>query len=153
MLTLSTTTATPSTSKTWSSSLARSKASAYWKPEQPPPRTATRSAWPSVSSCPPSSSPIFSVALPVRVIASFGVSVTSLSVAAGLREWGPLSPSASPAVVCDTTAYLPDDLVAERGIERISLYVSVHDHQERESEISDFAAFYERLRASERGAT
>ena len=47
MLTLSTMTATPSTSKTWSSSLVLSKASAYWKPEQPPPRTATRRAWPS----------------------------------------------------------------------------------------------------------
>jgi DegV family protein with EDD domain len=64
-----------------------------------------------------------------------------------------LSPSPPTAVVCDTTAYLPDDLVAERGIERISLYVSVGDHQERESEISDYAAFYERLRASEGGAT
>ncbi len=64
-----------------------------------------------------------------------------------------MSSSAPTAVVCDTTAYLPDDLVAERGIERISLYVSVDDHQERESEISDFAGFYERLRASEGGAT
>jgi fatty acid kinase fatty acid binding subunit len=64
-----------------------------------------------------------------------------------------LSSSAPTAVVCDTTAYLPDDLVAERGIERISLYVSVDGHQERESEISDFAGFYERLRASEGGAT
>ena len=64
-----------------------------------------------------------------------------------------MSSSTPTAVVCDTTAYLPDDLVAERGIERISLYVSVDDHQERESEISDFAAFYERLRASEEGAT
>jgi DegV family protein with EDD domain len=64
-----------------------------------------------------------------------------------------LSPSPPTAIVCDTTAYLPDDLVDERGIERISLYVSVDDHQERESEISDFAAFYERLRASEGGAT
>jgi DegV family protein with EDD domain len=64
-----------------------------------------------------------------------------------------LSPSAPTAVVCDTTAYLPDDLVAERGIERISLYVAVDDRQERESDISDYAAFYERLRASEGGAT
>ncbi len=64
-----------------------------------------------------------------------------------------MSPSAPTAVVCDTTAYLPDDLVAERGIERISLYVSVDDHQERESDISDYASFYERLRASEEGAT
>ena len=81
MLTLSTTTATPSTSKTLSSSLALSKASAYWKPEQPPPRTATRSACSAPSGCEPSSSPIFSTALSVRVIAAWGVSVTSQSVA------------------------------------------------------------------------
>ncbi len=56
-------------------------------------------------------------------------------------------------MVCDSTAYLPSELVAERGIERISLYVSVDDHQERELEISDYAGFYERLRASEGGAT
>ena len=59
----------------------------------------------------------------------------------------------STAVVCDTTAYLPDDLVAQRGIERISLYVSVDGHQESEIAIHDFAGFYERLRASEGGAT
>ena len=64
-----------------------------------------------------------------------------------------MSPSAQTAVVCDTTAYLPDALVAERGIERISLYVSIGDRQESENEISDFADFYERLRASEGGAT
>jgi DegV family protein with EDD domain len=64
-----------------------------------------------------------------------------------------LSPSAQTAVVCDTTAYLPDALVAERGIERISLYVSIGDRQEAEIEITDFADFYERLRASEGGAT
>jgi fatty acid kinase fatty acid binding subunit len=63
-----------------------------------------------------------------------------------------LSPSAQTAVVCDTTAYLPDALVEDRGIERISLYVSIDDLQEAESEITDFAAFYERLRASEGGA-
>ena len=56
-------------------------------------------------------------------------------------------------MVCDSTAYLPSELAAERGIERISLYVSVDDHQERELEISDYAGFYERLRASEGGAT
>jgi DegV family protein with EDD domain len=57
------------------------------------------------------------------------------------------------AVVCDSTAYLPSALVAERGIETISLYVSVDGEQERESEIGDYAAFYERLRASSGGAT
>jgi DegV family protein with EDD domain len=55
--------------------------------------------------------------------------------------------------VCDTTCYLPTALLAERGIQEISLYVSVDGEQERESEISDFDAFYERLRASESGAT
>jgi fatty acid kinase fatty acid binding subunit len=64
-----------------------------------------------------------------------------------------LNTSAQTAVVCDSTAYLPSDLVAERGIETISLYVSVDGHQEREADISDYAAFYERLRASESGAT
>ncbi len=57
------------------------------------------------------------------------------------------------AVVCDTTAYLPTELLAERGIEMISLYVSIDGHQEPESEISDYADFYQRLRASEGGAT
>jgi DegV family protein with EDD domain len=64
-----------------------------------------------------------------------------------------LSPSPQTAVVCDTTCYLPDDLAAERHIERISLYVSIGGDQERESDISDFAAFYERLRGSEGAAT
>jgi DegV family protein with EDD domain len=57
------------------------------------------------------------------------------------------------AVVCDTTAYLPPELIAERGIETISLYVSVDGDQQRESEIDDYADFYERLRASSAGAT
>jgi DegV family protein with EDD domain len=64
-----------------------------------------------------------------------------------------LNSSAETAVVCDTTAYLPSALVAERGIQTISLYVSVDGVQEAESEITDYAAFYERLRASESGAT
>jgi DegV family protein with EDD domain len=64
-----------------------------------------------------------------------------------------LNSSAETAVVCDTTAYLPSALVAERGIQTISLYVSVDGDQEAEAEISDYAAFYERLRASEGGAT
>ncbi len=64
-----------------------------------------------------------------------------------------MSFSAQTAVVCDTTAYLPDALVQKRGIERISLYASIDGHQEAESEITDFAGFYERLRASKGGAT
>ncbi|HYQ79778.1 MAG TPA: DegV family protein [Solirubrobacterales bacterium] len=64
-----------------------------------------------------------------------------------------MSSPAETAVVCDTTCYLPTDLLAERGIQEISLYVSVDGEQERESEISDFDAFYERLRSSDSGAT
>lgn len=64
-----------------------------------------------------------------------------------------MNASAQTVVVCDTTAYLPPALVAERGIETISLYVSVDGVQQRESEIEDYAAFYEQLRASEAGAT
>lgn len=64
-----------------------------------------------------------------------------------------MSSLAETAVVCDTTAYLPSELVASRGIKTVSLYVSVDGAQEPESEISDYAAFYERLRASESGAT
>ena len=64
-----------------------------------------------------------------------------------------MSSPAETAVVCDTTCYLPTDLLAERGIKEISLYVSVDGQQERESEVADFDEFYERLRASESGAT
>jgi DegV family protein with EDD domain len=64
-----------------------------------------------------------------------------------------LTGSEKTAVVCDTTGYLPTELVAERGIETISLYVSVDGEQEREADITDYGAFYERLRASQSGAT
>ncbi len=64
-----------------------------------------------------------------------------------------MTASSQTAVVCDTTAYLPLDLIAEREIQTVSLYVSVDGHQERELDISDYAGFYERLRASEEGAT
>jgi fatty acid kinase fatty acid binding subunit len=64
-----------------------------------------------------------------------------------------LTASAETAVVCDSTAYLPQDLIEARGIEVISLYVAVDGRQERELDIEDYAGFYERLRASESGAT
>jgi DegV family protein with EDD domain len=64
-----------------------------------------------------------------------------------------VSSPAETAVVCDTTAYLPTDLLASRGIKTVSLYVAVDGEQEKESEIADYDEFYERLRASESGAT
>ncbi len=41
----------------------------------------------------------------------------------------------------------------QRGIELISLYVSIDGEQQPETEISDYGAFFERLRASKSGAT
>ncbi len=62
---------------------------------------------------------------------------------------------AKTAVVTDSTAYLPDDVVAEHGIERVSLYVTLDGDQQRESEISasSYDDFFERLDRSEEGAT
>jgi DegV family protein with EDD domain len=51
------------------------------------------------------------------------------------------------AIVTDTTHYLPHDFVAANDIHEVSLYVNWPDAQERESEMPDFDAFYERLRA------
>jgi fatty acid-binding protein DegV len=50
----------------------------------------------------------------------------------------PLSvPDASTtAVVTDSTSYLPDEIVEELGIQRVSLYVTLDGEQTRESEIS-----------------
>jgi DegV family protein with EDD domain len=64
-----------------------------------------------------------------------------------------LSPTQPTAVVCDTTAYLPTDLLAAKGIETTSLYVSIDGEQQPESDVGDYGAFFERLRASEDGAT
>lgn len=64
-----------------------------------------------------------------------------------------MSPEPKTAVVCDTTAYLPDDLVAALGIQRVSLYVTLDGETQPESELSDYDTFYERLAASEDGAS
>jgi DegV family protein with EDD domain len=58
---------------------------------------------------------------------------------------------ASPvAVVSDTTAYLPADLVAANDISLVSLYVNWEDGSEREADMPDFDEFYERLTTAER---
>lgn len=66
-----------------------------------------------------------------------------------------MNSSAATAVVTDSTVYLPDDLVAEHGIHRVSLYVTLDGEQRRESEISsaEYDDFYERLSRSAVGAT
>jgi DegV family protein with EDD domain len=59
------------------------------------------------------------------------------------------------AVVTDTTAYLPDEMCVQHGVQRISLYVSLDGEQRPEIEIatSEYADFYDRLRRSDEGAT
>lgn len=59
------------------------------------------------------------------------------------------------AVVTDTTAYLPEELIAEHDIKRVSLYVSLDGVQRPEIEITgdQYDDFFERLRASDEGAT
>jgi len=64
-----------------------------------------------------------------------------------------VSPEGKTAVVCDTTAYLPDELIEAHGIARISLYVALGGEQRREVDIGEYAAFFDRLRASDDGAT
>ncbi len=66
-----------------------------------------------------------------------------------------MSPDPTTAVVTDTTAYLPDDLIARHDIHRVSLYVSLEGEQRAELDIpeSEYASFYERLRRSDEGAT
>ena len=50
------------------------------------------------------------------------------------------------AIVSDTCHYLPRELVAEHGIQVVSLYVHRDDLAERESEISDYGDYYGQLR-------
>jgi DegV family protein with EDD domain len=50
------------------------------------------------------------------------------------------------AVVTDSTAYLPRELVAQRGIREVSLYVRDGAGQRRELDIDDYGRFYDDLR-------
>ncbi len=49
------------------------------------------------------------------------------------------------AIVSDTCHYLPRELIAEHDIHEVSLYVHWKDHAVRESEISDYDAYYRQL--------
>jgi fatty acid kinase fatty acid binding subunit len=53
------------------------------------------------------------------------------------------------AVVTDTTQYLPADIVAQNDLHLVSLYVRFGDDLERESDMDDFQAFYDRMRSAE----
>ena len=56
----------------------------------------------------------------------------------------------SVAIVADTTAYLPPDLVERHGIHLVSLYVNWEDGSVRESDMPNFDEFYARLRTADR---
>jgi DegV family protein with EDD domain len=53
-------------------------------------------------------------------------------------------------VVTDTTASLPPELVREHDLGMVSLYVNWGDSSERESDVLDLDAFYQRLRGTQR---
>lgn len=53
----------------------------------------------------------------------------------------------SVAVVTDSTHYLPADVLARHDLHVVSLYVKRSGELERESEIADLDAFYDRLRS------
>jgi DegV family protein with EDD domain len=61
--------------------------------------------------------------------------------------------SAETAVVCDSSQYLPAQVIAAKGIGVVSLYVSIDGEQQRETEVTDYDDFYSRLRQSSGGAT
>lgn len=54
------------------------------------------------------------------------------------------------AVVTDTTGYMPSELVRERGISLVSLYLNWDDRSEREAEMANFDDFYDRLRTAQK---
>jgi DegV family protein with EDD domain len=52
------------------------------------------------------------------------------------------------AVVTDTTHYLPAEVVRRHGLHEVSLYVNWDGRTDRESDLGDYEAFYDHLRAS-----
>ena len=64
-----------------------------------------------------------------------------------------MTASAETAVVCDSSQYLPPEVIAAKGIGVVSLYVSVDGQQEAELQVTDYDDFYSRLRQSSSGAT
>jgi DegV family protein with EDD domain len=70
-----------------------------------------------------------------------------------LAESAPVTVRADTAVVCDSSQYLPAEVIAAKGIGVVSLYVSIDGVQQAEMEITDYDDFYSRLRRSSSGAT
>ncbi|HET8975377.1 MAG TPA: DegV family protein [Solirubrobacterales bacterium] len=64
-----------------------------------------------------------------------------------------MTASTRTAIVADTTSYLPPEMLAEHDVHLVSLYVGLEGEQQRESDITDLDAFYERMRASDEAVT
>src|SRR3954453_20070816 len=58
-----------------------------------------------------------------------------------------------PAIVADPPSSPPPELTERHGVQLVSLYVGIDGRQERESEITDYDDFYERLRAGGEAVT
>ncbi len=52
------------------------------------------------------------------------------------------------AIVSDSTHYLPPELTREAAISQVSLYVRSGEHQQREADITNYAAFYRGIAGS-----
>ena len=52
------------------------------------------------------------------------------------------------AIVTDSTHYTARELIASAGVHEVSLYVRDGESTRRESEITDYDAFYARLRTA-----
>jgi len=69
-------------------------------------------------------------------------------------ERAPVPDSDRPALVADTTSYLPPELLERHDVHLVSLYVGLEGDQRRESdELAELDGFYERLRMSEEAVT
>jgi DegV family protein with EDD domain len=65
----------------------------------------------------------------------------------------PADVTASTAIVTDSTSYMPQELIDRHVDGMVSLYVGLEDDHRRESEITDYDEFYERLRLSQEAVT
>src|ERR1700754_5174504 len=70
-----------------------------------------------------------------------------------LTVFAPVTTSTDTAVVCDSSQYLPAEVIAAKGIGVVSLYVSIDGVQQRETEVTDYDDFYSRLRQPSQGET
>src|SRR4051794_13495107 len=52
------------------------------------------------------------------------------------------------AVVTDTTQYIPAEILGRHGIQLVSLYVNWGGRTDRESDLGDYAAFYDHMRTA-----